>query len=277
MPERFLFFALTGLDRAAIRCAGTEMDIIVLLDNSEPTLASLGPDHLLLNCTPAVNLFPKRADRVNLDGTRDEHLVVPDRMRPLDYEVFSIGAVEGFPADRAARPSPSCRSTQPTTSAGTLATAATTCSGGSRTCSAHGRDSGVRGPATWGTTCSWSLVDADNQRTPHLLRQLGVDLLCTNRDLALSMPVGKQHTDFTVVVNAPVASVRCLVGPDRAAALPPGRGLGLALHLPPGAELPDPDGHGTPCRAPRPCGNCCACTCRPTTPAPPGNWRGCCP
>ena len=27
------------------------------------------------------------------------------------------------------------------------------------------------------------------------------------------MPVGKQHTDFTVVVNAPVASIRCLTGP----------------------------------------------------------------
>jgi type VI secretion system protein ImpG len=45
------------------------------------------------------------------------------------------------------------------------------------------------------------------------MRQLSLDLLCTNRDLALSMPVGKQHTDFTIAVSAPVASVRCLVGP----------------------------------------------------------------
>ncbi len=47
----------------------------------------------------------------------------------------------------------------------------------------------------------------------HSLRQLGLDLLCTNRDLPLSMPVGKQHTDLTIAVSAPVASVRCLVGP----------------------------------------------------------------
>ena len=32
----------------------------------------------------------------------------------------------------------------------------------------------------------------------HGLRQIGLDLLCTNRDLPLSMPVGKQHTDFTL-------------------------------------------------------------------------------
>jgi len=58
-----------------------------------------------------------------------------------------------------------------------------------------------------------SLVDADNAPIRESLRQLGLDLFCTNRDLPLSMPVGKRRTDFTIVVNAPVASVRCLVGP----------------------------------------------------------------
>lgn len=37
--------------------------------------------------------------------------------------------------------------------------------------------------------------------------------MCTDRDLPLSMPVGKQHTDFTIAVSAPVAAVRCLIGP----------------------------------------------------------------
>ncbi len=212
LPERFLFFTLTGLDRAAIRCTGTEMDVIILLDNSEPTLAALNPGHLLLNCTPAANLFPKRADRVNLDGTRDEHLVVPDRMRPLDYEVFSLGAVEGFPADGGP--------TQPFLPF--YAASDLSRNPGHRSyymqrrqphlLSSRARQRGPRSSYV-GHDVFVSLVDADNQRTPHLLRQLGVDLLCTNRDLALSMPVGKQHTDFTVVVNAPIASVRCLVGP----------------------------------------------------------------
>jgi len=58
-----------------------------------------------------------------------------------------------------------------------------------------------------------SLVDPDASLLGHSLRQLGVDLLCTNRDLALSMPVGKQNTDFTIAVSAPVESVRCVVGP----------------------------------------------------------------
>ena len=212
LPERFLFFSLTDLDRAAIQCTGAEMDVIILLDHSEPTLASLTPDHLLLNCAPAVNLFPKRADRVNLDSTRDEHLVVPDRMRPLDYEVFSIGAMEGFPADGGP--------TQPFLpfyAANDLSR-----NPGHRSyymqrrqphlLSSRARQRGPRSSYV-GHDVFVSLVDADNQRAPHSMRQLGVDLMCTNRDLALSMPVGKQHTDFTVVVNAPIASVRCLVGP----------------------------------------------------------------
>ena len=58
-----------------------------------------------------------------------------------------------------------------------------------------------------------SLVDGDHAPIDQTLRQLGLDLLCTNRDLPLSMPVGRQQTDFTVLVSAPVGSIRCIVGP----------------------------------------------------------------
>jgi type VI secretion system protein ImpG len=58
-----------------------------------------------------------------------------------------------------------------------------------------------------------SLVDAENAPLNASLRQLGLDLMCTNRDLPMAMPIGKRNTDFTIVVNAPVASIRCIVGP----------------------------------------------------------------
>ena len=54
------------------------------------------------------------------------------------------------------------------------------------------------------------------------------------------MPVGKQHTDLTIAVSAPVASVRCLVGPTSAAPLPQRRRLCLALHQPSRAQLSEP-------------------------------------
>ncbi len=107
-----------------------------------------------------------------------------------------------------------------------------------------------------------SLVDAEQAPYGPGLRQLGLDLLCTNRDLPLAMPVGRQHTDFTLVVSAPVASVRCVVGP---VAPRPCRGEGelrLALHLPPRAELPEPVRHRQRAPAPPPCASCCGSTCR---------------
>ncbi len=212
LPERFLFFTLSGLDRAAIRCAGPELEIVILLDRGDTGLQALDAGHLVLNCTPAINLFPKRSDRVNLDPARDEHLVIPDRMRPLDYEVFAITGMEGFPSDGGpTQPflpfyaandlsrNPGHRSyymqrRQP------------------RQLSSRARQRGPRS-SYLGHDLLVSLVDADHAPVADTLRQLGLDLLCTNRDLPMSMPVGKQHTDLTVVVNAPVESIRCRVGP----------------------------------------------------------------
>jgi type VI secretion system protein ImpG len=212
LPDRFLFFTLQGLDRAAIRCSGPELEIIILLDRAETVLAAMGPEYMALHCTPAINLFPKRSDRVNLDLAHDEHLIVPDRMRPLDYEVFAISAMEGFPADGgpthpffpfyAANDlsrNPGHRSYFMTRRQPHLL-------------SSRARQRGPRSNYL-GHDLFVSLVDADNAPIADGLRQLGLDLLCTNRDLPQSMPVGKQHTDFTVSVNAPIAKIRCLVGP----------------------------------------------------------------
>jgi len=213
MPERFLFVELNGLDRSAIRCASGEMDIIILLTRSEPALAQgFGPDHLSLFCAPAINLFPMRGDRINLSEREVEHLIVPNRMRPLDFEVFSVQSVQGFAADGAA-----AQTFMPFYAANDLSR-----NPGHRSYYMLRRQprqlstrSRQRGPRTsyLGHETLISLVDPDSNLLNHGLRQLGMDLLCTNRDLALSMPVSKQHTDFTVAVSAPVSSIRCVVGP----------------------------------------------------------------
>ncbi len=213
MPERFLFVELGGLDRAVARCASSEMDVLLLLNRVEPLLASgFGTDHLSLFCTPAINLFHRRSDRVNLSEREVEHLVTPDRMRPLDFEVFSVTGVEAYAAD-GGPPQPFL----PFYAANDLSR-----NPGHRSyyllrrqprlLSARARQRGPRS-SYLGHELYISLVDADAAPFRADLRQLGLDLFCTNRDLALSMPVGKQHTDFTLAVSAPVASVRCVVGP----------------------------------------------------------------
>jgi type VI secretion system protein ImpG len=213
MPERLLFVEIGGLDRSVIRCESNELDIVLLLDRSEPLLATgFGPDHFSLFCTPAINLFPRRSDRINISEREVEHPVVPDRMRPLDFEVFSVQAVEGYAAD-GSPPQPFL----PFYAANDLSRNPEHRSyymlrRQPRLLSSRSRQRGPRSSYI-GHDAYISIVDAESVPYRHDLRQLGLDLLCTNRDLALSMPVGKQHTDFTLAVSAPVAAVRCVIGP----------------------------------------------------------------
>ena len=213
MPERFLFVELGGLERAVPRCGGKELEIVLLLTRNEPVLASnFGTDQFALFATPAINLFAKRGDRINLSEREAEHHVVPDKMRPLDFEVFSVTGVEGYAADGSS-PQPF----MPFYTANDLSRnpehrSYFTLQRRPRQLSSQSRQRGPRS-SYLGHEVFISLVDAEQAPIKHSLRQLGLDLLCTNRDLPLSMPVGKQHTDFTIVVSAPVAAVRCLIGP----------------------------------------------------------------
>jgi type VI secretion system protein ImpG len=58
-----------------------------------------------------------------------------------------------------------------------------------------------------------SLVDSEAAPYSSDLQQLGVAALCTNRHLPLTMAVGAGRTDFSLEINAPVATIRVLSGP----------------------------------------------------------------
>jgi type VI secretion system protein ImpG len=60
-----------------------------------------------------------------------------------------------------------------------------------------------------------SLVDAKETPYGSNLKQLGLKLICTNRDLPLHMPIGIGATDFTLQTGAPIESIRCLAGPTK--------------------------------------------------------------
>ncbi len=95
-PSRFYFFALTGLAEGLRRVNGREVEIVVLLDQSTERLANLvDASRFALFCTPLINLFPKHTDRIELSARDTEFRVVPARLTPLDYEMFSVDALYG--------------------------------------------------------------------------------------------------------------------------------------------------------------------------------------
>lgn len=214
-PQRFMFVEFGGLSEAIRRCPGTEIEIIALLDRSQPFLENvLSAEHFALNCTPAINLFPKRADRIHLDQKSHEYHVLPDRTRPRDFEVYAVTAVQGF--GTSADPE---QDFQPFYSSNDRTRldrnrAYFTSYREPRLLSGNERKQGTRSSYV-GSEVFISIVDGNEAPYRSNLRQLGVQTLCTNRDLPLHMAIGRGATDFTLESSAPVMAVRCLAGPTK--------------------------------------------------------------
>jgi len=98
-PERFQFVDLRGLERC-FRVSPKACDVVLLFTRSASALHNaLDPSNFRLFATPAINLFEKQLGRVRVSRFEHEHHVVPDRARPLDFEVFRILDVQAYAAN----------------------------------------------------------------------------------------------------------------------------------------------------------------------------------
>lgn len=95
-PERFLFIRLQDLGRAFAACDG-DCEVVLLFSRAAPALAgSISAANFRLFATPAINLFEKQLDRVAINAFDHELQLVPDRTRPLDFEVFRTLEVTAY-------------------------------------------------------------------------------------------------------------------------------------------------------------------------------------
>jgi type VI secretion system protein ImpG len=213
LPQRFLFVEFAGLSRAVQRCSGQELELIILFERVEQGLeSSVGAAQFLPFCTPAINLFPRRVDRIHLSDRVNEHHVIADRTRPMDFEIHSLTGITGHGTgpDQSFLPFYAVRDP----SRYGRDKAYYTLRREPRVLSSEQRRTGTRSTYV-GSETFVSLVDSQQAPYRHDLRQLGVSALCTNRDLPLFMNVGGGTTDFTLADSAPVSSVRCVAGPSR--------------------------------------------------------------
>jgi type VI secretion system protein ImpG len=213
-PQRFLFVDLCDLAPGISRHTGTEIEVVVLFERGDPHLENVvDTSNFALHCAPAINLFPKRADRIHLSDAVHEYHVVPDRTHPLDYEVFDVTSVTGFSAGNAVE-----TKFLPFYTAyhmeGADHAAYFTLQREPRLLSETQRRHGFRSSYI-GSEVFISLVDAKEAPFSGDLRQLAVTTLCTNRDLPLLMPLGHGATDFLADTAAPVVSIRAVKGPSR--------------------------------------------------------------
>jgi len=213
-PQRFLFLELSGLSQIASRCPDNELEIVLLFSRGTPSLESVvDASHFSLFCTPAVNLFPKRTDRVHLTpGTHEYHVVV-DRTRPMDFEIHDLQTVsgygEGVQGERRFLPFYAAYQGSRTEHAAYFSIDREP-----RLLSDGQKRRGFRSSYI-GSEVFISLVDAEEAPYPEELKQLSITALCTNRDLPLHMPLGTGKTDFTLDTMAPITGTLCVKGPSR--------------------------------------------------------------
>jgi type VI secretion system protein ImpG len=212
-PERFLFIDIGGLREVFAGIAGNTVEIVLLLSQLGQQLdGAVAAGNFALNCVPAVNLFPKRADRIQLTEGNYEFHVVPDRTAPLDYEIYDVTALQGYDdngSERKFLPLYAPNREVPAQHA-----AYYTIWREPRLMSESARRDGPRSGYV-GSEVFVSLVDPMDAPYPEKLRQVAVQTRCTNRDLPLFMRSSSGAGEFTLDGGVPVASVRAVAGPSR--------------------------------------------------------------
>lgn len=214
-PQRFHFVELAGLLPALRQCQEREVEITILLNRADAQLErALDVSNFALHCTPAINLFQRRADRINVSGEQLEYHVLVDRTRPMDYEVYGVESVTAYGAG-----ADSQRAFQPFYAAKDIAgtqqeQAFYQVRREARQVSQRQRRDGPRSSYI-GSETFIAIVDALEAPYGADLRQLALSVWCTNRDLPLALAIGVGKTDFILDDGAPVTAVRCLAGPSQ--------------------------------------------------------------
>ncbi|HEY5911078.1 MAG TPA: type VI secretion system baseplate subunit TssF [Verrucomicrobiae bacterium] len=210
-PQRFLFFELSGFQSAFTQVTGEEVDLVIALKEADTRLEGLVDKSCFeLFCSPVVNLFEKTLERILLSDRSPEFHVVPDRNRPLDFEVYQVTSVTGYgetpDQERQFLPFYRARDTDLETSSFYTVYRVP------RLFSDRERLTGRRSSYA-GTDAFVSIVDGDMAPYAPELRQLGIRALCTNRHLPIQMAKNVGPTDFTMDLSAPVIGIRILEGP----------------------------------------------------------------
>jgi type VI secretion system protein ImpG len=201
-PEKFLFFELCELDKAAAAGFGDQLEVLLYLNRGFELERGVSPQVFRLNCAPIVNLFRQVAEPIQVTQAKTEYQVVPDVRRQMATEVYSIDSVANS-APHLDRPV----YYQPFYSY------------------KHGLDRDTQ-RTFWhavrreserkddnGTEMYLSLVDLDFDPSVPDADIVTVVTTCTNRDLPGRLPFGGSEGDFHLEGPGIYSSIRCLRKP----------------------------------------------------------------
>jgi type VI secretion system protein ImpG len=219
-PRKFLYFDLCGLAAPALAEKGNRIELTFFLNRSLPDLEqNITRDTFRLGCTPAVNLFAKRAEPLHLTQTTSQIRLIPDARSAVAHEVYSVDGVTAASPDGERvqfRPFHAPRHDQSNASQGRywLAT--------------RRPSSGIDDEPDEGTEVDLALVHLNGQAAVAPNWTLEVETTCTSRDLPNRLPFGGGRPRAQLVDRGSIP-VECLSPPTPT--LRPALGRGAAWRL----------------------------------------------
>lgn len=211
LPEKFLFFDVSGLDQRPDGSA--QLELLFLVDTLPRHRMQISPDTFRLGCVPIVNLFTRTSEPVRIDHRRSEYRLIPDHRRERTTEIHSIVSV--------------INSTNPNDIGNTVRPFYDFSAEDSpATFFWHARQDGAEDSTMAGTDTWLSFVDLNFDARIPPRQTVYAQLLCTNRALAAQLP---ERTRLSMDEPAPLASITCLLKPTSPAYPPIGGASRWAL------------------------------------------------
>ncbi len=221
---KFLFLDVTGLGQDRLQQQGNQIELYFYLDRTiEEVEQNISADTFRLGCTPIVNLYPKRAEPIELSQHDYEYRVIPDARRPLTHEIYAIERVIASSSEGEEfefQPFFSVKHTEEGRAGQTF------WHGSRRLAEATDEE----GQIDHGTEVFLSLVDLGFHPSGESDWTVEVETTCLNRDLPHQLPFGGDQPRLQFSEGGALVSViRCLTPPTRT--LRPGMKRGALWRL----------------------------------------------
>jgi type VI secretion system protein ImpG len=211
-PRKFLGFRLATERRELFPVPAREIDLFLTFSEPSPRLAAAVDNGMFaLYAAPAVNLFPKTADRVPVASSQHEYQIVPDRSHPLDFEPHTVLDVYAHYAGHSRRERLAPLYASPSDFESTRSPLHYTIRRLARRRTSTERRFGSTSDYV-GTEMFVSLSQPGSISEQDRIQELSVRALCSNRHLADQLPVGKGGADFTFAEDTSLV-VTCAGGP----------------------------------------------------------------
>ncbi|MEZ6130738.1 MAG: type VI secretion system baseplate subunit TssF [Planctomycetaceae bacterium] len=209
LPQKFLFFEVTGLTPQTLSKLGNRLEINILLKEYPKELENVvSAETIQTGCTPAINLFECTADAVPLKYRTTEYRIIPDARAEEAMEIFTVNQIRVESDGGTARPFHRFYSVDHAKASGDI--------GYWHATRRPGPVEGDTGSLDRPTEMYVSLVDPEFSPQRPANGMLYANLTCFNRDLPEHLSRQRTASQIRMDITGgrgPVSEIECLVAP----------------------------------------------------------------